>query len=256
MSSTRSLVIPTKRFHSCETRFYFKRAHAECWVPMLSCPYWQSYDAAEQEKESSKFDVSRFGSFWNAIFWERHNVVLILYSVYILWLPNTGSRSKNCHILLGCKYTLELRLFAALVSLVSLTMVLGKCATKMCCALVRFSICNLRNTSFTSVMRQFPTSSWLTSHEYKRLKNELICSRLKVTTTIPVCRINYHVPVNSFNATYRIKYESQSLDDAMCRIGCPTLRHSNGDCYKVHRDVRRNVVDCTRETMVGPSLWS
>ena len=50
------------------------------------------------------------------------------------------------------------------------------CNENVLCA-VRFSIYNLRNTSFTSVMRQFPTSSLLTSHEYKRLKNEMICSR-------------------------------------------------------------------------------
>ena len=177
MSSTRSLVIPTKRFHSCETRFYFKRAHAECWVPMLSCPYWQSYDAAEQEKESSKFDVSRFGSFWNAIFWERHNVVLILYSVYILWLPNTGSWSELSHPAWVQIYT---RIAAFCCPCVVSQFDHGArevCNENVLCA-VRFSIYNLRNTSFTSVMRHFPTSSLLTSHEYKRLKNEMICSRL------------------------------------------------------------------------------
>ena len=52
------------------------------------------------------------------------------------------------------------------------------------CIVLRFSICDLRNTSFTSVMRHFPTSSLLTSHEYKRLKNEMICSSFKLTMTI------------------------------------------------------------------------
>ena len=49
------------------------------------------------------------------------------------------------------------------------------CNETVLCIVHRFAI--FENTSFTSVLRHFPTSSLQTSHEYKRLKNEMICSR-------------------------------------------------------------------------------
>lgn len=95
------------------------------------------------------------------------------------------------------------------------------------------------------------------SHEYKRLKNgpPSAIAALNVHHDDTVAVSNHLQSASTQRHLFRIKYESQSLDDAMCRIGCPTLRHSNIDDHdQVHRDVRRSVVDRTRQTRVGPSL--